>query len=85
MDDYYLVQKHVKGDEHIVYQMAFDGKDFFINLKVNNDGFIGPIRMGYGVKETKRGWSYTTKSISGNVLKVFLPRENFNKKGEIPW
>lgn len=79
MKQYRLVEKTERTHQPIVYRIS--GEDTLATivqeqsyLKVNKE-----FAVGVGITETKRGWTYYTAILTGDFIKVFLPRGRFEK------
>lgn len=82
MKAYKLVEKRNDNVSKIAYKIEVEEgpNDCFIYLLDPYDSNRGSgIYMGGTITETKRGWTILTSWLTSRPVKIFLPRENFEK------
>lgn len=82
METFKLIEKRDDNVSKITYlvkisEMAGGNS---IRLLSTTEGLeTGAVYIGSDIKETKRGWSFTSWWLTSRPVKIFLPREHFEK------
>lgn len=79
MKKYKLVEKAIGGANPIIYEIEDDRFSKLVTLKQCFMVANKPITVSTEIIENNRGWTYETAILTGEFIKVFLPRARFNK------
>lgn len=82
MKAYKLVEKRQNYEHAIVYKVVPSLRDTSLNVylvKPADSGKEPEFWFSSYLKETKRGWTITAWLLTVKPIKIFLPRENFDK------
>lgn len=82
MKAYKLVEKRNPVADAIIYKVVPSKSDDWPNvfiIGISEAGENTQYWLSTQIKETKRGWTITAWLLTVKPIKIFLPRENFEK------
>lgn len=82
METFKLIEKRNDNVGKITYLVKIDGNDgepavYLVSTTSTSEK--AEIFISGDLKETKRGWTFETWWLTSKPIRVFLPRENFEK------
>lgn len=82
MKAYKLIEKREPVAKAITYKVVPKLDKGYFNVWIvdpSEDGEDTEFWLSTQIKETKRGWTITAWLLTVKAIKIFLPRENFEK------
>lgn len=79
MRNYRIVQKDVEELLRIEYSLTAYTKFYCVELCLFDGIQRGSTWLSSNIEETARGWTFTTKELTGLPIKIFLDKEHFEK------
>lgn len=79
MKDFRIIEKIREGLMPISYLCQVYKDHYSVYFKTSDDPELKGQYIGKRIKETKRGWTIETLWLTGKPVKLFLPRESFEK------